>query len=577
MVWLGPLGMILFGLTLGLFGHLFDALVEWGANALLGGIGRLRKIGAKQGSLARAAPEDPPDAIASILHAKMFVAFVTLHGTLATAAAFAYAASEYFNGEQWGFGTCYYFAFATFSTIGFGDFAMGPTDDSTAQLLVLHLQAIVILVGLAAFNAFASIGADWVRAVADDVAALTPRFRRHLGSYKMGMPRRVAPEPSQRQCACVAPPEAAPWPQLAQALTITTTTTAITCPGLQPGLQPETAITTVTTVNVLNAAAVAADGHMQPLPIQPAGRGSSSQVLGLKVSPGSTAPPHAHWAGCLALAEQLDSAKADVLEEVSLNGSAPQAVVTLQTSMRRKLANQAVAAEREARQQQQAARTLQAYRCKRQARKRVIPFQELKAARSLQRAWRNQQGLRQTASLRDKQALSRHHIAVASPPSPSPSQPLPSLPPTPWPSLPVSPPPEDHHVEQAQQVGPRRSRSAWKSAKRSCGEPPSEQPTKVASRLAQLRNAPPCTMPGLPTSACYVPIGSTRARHLTLQLLRALLGMHIIMLFGGALLFAAESQHEINIACADRAEENRRRDSMRLLPLVDSVCAFHFT
>ena len=119
--------MILFGLSLGLFGNLIDAIVEVGASALLAGISRMeRKVRAKDGSPAGDSADGSPNAEARTLHAKMVVAFVTLHATLAIAAAFAYAASEYFNGEQWGFGSCYYFAFATFSTIGFGDFATGP-------------------------------------------------------------------------------------------------------------------------------------------------------------------------------------------------------------------------------------------------------------------------------------------------------------------------------------------------------------------------------------------------------------------------------------------------------------------
>ena len=124
-------------------------------------------------------------------------------------------------------------------------------------------------------------------------------------------------------------------------------------------------------------------------------------------------------------------------------------------------------------------------------------------------------------------------------------------------------------TSQAQQVGPRRGRSMWGSHQDEGDQ--IAGPTKLISRLAQLQNAT-SGMCG-PPSGCRVPIGSARARPLALRLLRAVLGMYVVMLCGGYLLFVTEAQHEINSACADRADENRRRESMRLLPLMDSVCA----
>ena len=198
-------------------------------------------------------------------------------------------------------------------------------------------------------------------------------------------------------------------------ISTTTTTTTTT----HAGLVPETTTTTVTTVNVLNAVA-AANGHMQPLPIQPAGRGTrGGSALGSMLSPGGAAL-QAHWMGGGALAEQLDGVESAALDDV-LDSSPPQAAVTLQASVRRKLASQAAVAERDERLRQWAASKLQACGSKRQAQMRVTPFKELKAARSLQRAWRNQRGLRQTVNLRGTRAPSHHDGSVASPP-PSPAQ-----------------------------------------------------------------------------------------------------------------------------------------------------------
>ena len=75
---------------------------------------------------------------------------------------------------------------------------MGPTDDSTAQLAILHLQAIVVLVGLAVFNAFATIGADWVRTVArpdphPHLSPLTLPLTSHLSPLTSHPPPHISP------------------------------------------------------------------------------------------------------------------------------------------------------------------------------------------------------------------------------------------------------------------------------------------------------------------------------------------------------------------------------------------------
>lgn len=50
--------------------------------------------------------------------------------------------SQYFNGARWQLFHCYYFAFVSFSTLGFGDFALGPTDSSVFQFFLVLLQVI---------------------------------------------------------------------------------------------------------------------------------------------------------------------------------------------------------------------------------------------------------------------------------------------------------------------------------------------------------------------------------------------------------------------------------------------------
>ena len=53
---------------------------------------------------------------------------------------------------------------------------------------------------------------------------------------------------------------------------------------------------------------------------------------------------------------------------------------------------------------------------------------------------------------------------------------------------------------------------------------------------------------------------------------RAILVAYSVMLFGGLLLYIAEAQTEIDIACAARAEENIMRVNMRLPALVPGIC-----
>ena len=535
---LGPLGMILFGLTLGVFGNLIDAMVEWGANVLLAGISRVeRKVSrAKQGSPAEESPGELPDADTRILHAKMVVAFVMLHATLAIAAAFAYAASKYFNGEQWGFGPCYYFAFASFSTIGFGDFAMGPTDDSTAQLLILHLQALVILVGLAAFNAFASIGADWVRAVADDVTALVRRLRRPLGScIKTGPPLKVAPEP---RCARVASPEVDPWrwPQPAQAVRSSSSSPLPSPspplpslpPSPSPSPPPESHPTTTSTETSTPVAPFVPEDFEALVRVQALLR---------------------RWRGAReASARRVERGQSQM---------AQRAATHLQSAERGRMARKDVSERKHARALHMAAGCLQ-----RAHRGRVMGV-ELPAERGLSSTvWTLVKFVDDTHSSNEALVDDTHGKGA-----------------------------QGGTTSEAQQVGPRRSRSGnhtkgeHVAGKR---EQPSKQRSvpshlrassfgrfvkgKVSSRLAQLRCAPPFAQLDVrvPRSVRRVPMGCARARKLTLRLLRAVLGMYAIMLCGGGLLYAVEAQPELDAACAGRAEENRRRVSMRLPPLENS-------
>ena len=60
--------------------------------------------------------------------------------------------------------------------------------------------------------------------------------------------------------------------------------------------------------------------------------------------------------------------------------------------------------------------------------------------------------------------------------------------------------------------------------------------------------------------------------NLAMSVIPSLLWAYVALLIGAALLYWAESQHEINVACASLAEENYLRVTMRLPPVPDAVC-----
>ena len=64
--------------------------------------------------------------------------------------------------EEWDYGTCYYFCFVTFSSIGLGDFSLGPADNSNYELGRLLVQALIIMFGMAAFNVATGACSDLV-------------------------------------------------------------------------------------------------------------------------------------------------------------------------------------------------------------------------------------------------------------------------------------------------------------------------------------------------------------------------------------------------------------------------------
>ena len=87
--------------------------------------------------------------------------------------------------EEWDYGTCYYFCFVTFSSIGLGDFSLGPADNSSYELGRLLVQALIIMFGMAAFNVATG-------ACSDLVLPLGATFSSQLRAWAVQLGSRVA-------------------------------------------------------------------------------------------------------------------------------------------------------------------------------------------------------------------------------------------------------------------------------------------------------------------------------------------------------------------------------------------------
>ena len=107
----GSVGIILFGMCVEPLGGLIDSWIERGARGLLVLIRR-------------------PASERRMLHAKLLAGAILCHTFIAICAGVV-RMHRIENGDEWSYFDCYYFSFVTFSSIGFGDFALGPSDNTT--------------------------------------------------------------------------------------------------------------------------------------------------------------------------------------------------------------------------------------------------------------------------------------------------------------------------------------------------------------------------------------------------------------------------------------------------------------
>jgi len=142
--------------------------------------------------------------------------------------------------EEWDYGTCYYFSFVTFSSIGLGDFSLGPADNSNYELGRLLVQALIIMFGMAAFNVATGACSDLVLPLGAALGSQLRAWAVKLGT-RVAPPTTTPAPPASPPASPPTDPELPPQPEPApssQTTTLTQTTLGLT-----------TTLTQTTTIN----------------------------------------------------------------------------------------------------------------------------------------------------------------------------------------------------------------------------------------------------------------------------------------------------------------------------------------
>ena len=119
-------------------------------------------------------------------------AMLVCHGVIMAAALIVYYDRDEEDPlhEEWDYGTCYYFCFVTFSSIGLGDFSLGPADNSNYELGRLLVQALIIMFGMAAFNCSTGAWCELVQTLGVELASQVKAW-----AVEQSRLRKVQPSP----------------------------------------------------------------------------------------------------------------------------------------------------------------------------------------------------------------------------------------------------------------------------------------------------------------------------------------------------------------------------------------------
>ena len=156
-VLIGHLTMIFYGVCLSALVNEVTAAIEWVASMMLFVSGKVARVIRHCGGPELAASSEQE------ARYKLLVAIGLLHGYLGICAVCAQTVFGHYLDTEMSFDEGYYFGFVTFSTIGFGDFALQPYG---APPSLVFFEALAVFAGLAFFSAFASHGAAWINEVA---------------------------------------------------------------------------------------------------------------------------------------------------------------------------------------------------------------------------------------------------------------------------------------------------------------------------------------------------------------------------------------------------------------------------
>ena len=212
-VTLGSVAMVICAMCLDIFVSELDVWVNAMAKRVLRWVNHVRRACASRaghGTITNLAVEAPP---VQIRTCKLLVTTLLLHAFLFCSAQLARDASAHHRPNQrWGYSESYYYAFVTVSTIGFGDFALEPRQagDMDKEMLKLHVQVLLIFVGLALFGLFIAAATEFVDG-GHQLAATALHARLSASGFpcchQWPSIRQVAPLPSsQPAIAPAAPP-----------------------------------------------------------------------------------------------------------------------------------------------------------------------------------------------------------------------------------------------------------------------------------------------------------------------------------------------------------------------------------
>jgi hypothetical protein len=167
-VLIGHLSIILYGICIGVIVGEMTTAIDWIGSTMLFVSGKVAQAirHCRGGPPSSTEPAPEPSAEQEARY-KLLVALGLLHGYIGICAHWAQGVFGRYLETEMTFEESYYFGFVTFSTIGFGDYALQPFGLLEVNpRTLLFVQVLTVFVGLAFFSCFVNHGAAWCNEIA---------------------------------------------------------------------------------------------------------------------------------------------------------------------------------------------------------------------------------------------------------------------------------------------------------------------------------------------------------------------------------------------------------------------------